>query len=252
MRLPELLPSDAITVVDLQKTFAENQDNETPGALMVWDTKNLAAPTNQMVSQFKSAWALALASLEKHDFWHISFASSFDWKKSITEVGPEDPRAFITYEEVKNWTLEKNWISPSARFTLKELQAYMEIRQVEAMWPDHATPWYESEFITGFNENDLDEVFIKWDDIAEHTYSAFAAKDKNGTALADYMKDRWVERNFVSSLATDFCVKNTAIDSVKQGFKTYLLLALSRSVYPENEPKELEEMQDNGVIIITK
>ena len=64
------------------------------------------------------------------------------------------------------------------------------------------------------------------------------------------MKNKQIERNFVSSLATDFCVKNTAIDSVKEGFQTYLIQALSRSVYPENESKELEEMQDNGVIII--
>gem|GEM_PF-6421901 len=55
MQLPSLNPHDAITIVDLQKTFAENQENEDPGALMVRDTRDLATPTNQVVSQFKTA-----------------------------------------------------------------------------------------------------------------------------------------------------------------------------------------------------
>ncbi|MDC0506044.1 isochorismatase family protein [Candidatus Gracilibacteria bacterium] len=252
MQIPTLNSSDVITIVDLQKTFAENQPDEIPGALMVKDTQDLAIPTNEMISRFKSAGGMALASLEQHGLGHISFASSFIGKIPITQTGPEDPKAFITYDEVKNWTPERNGISPSARFTLKELQAYMKIRGVEAMWPDHATPGYESEFITGFDQSQLNEIFVKGDDIAEHTYSAFDAKNTQGINLADYMRSKNIKRNFVTSLATDFCVKNTAIDSVRQGFKTYLIQGLSRSVYPENEEAQLKEMQNNGVIIIPK
>lgn len=252
---------DAQIIVDLQKTFSENRENEPEWALRVPNTQGLDVPTNQAVEYFKSKGGIILASIEEHDQGHISFASSFknkipiihwvikEWEKGINPIA--NPECFITYEEVKNWTETNNWLTNTAAFTVEELQAFLEIRWTEAMWPDHAVKdTFESEFITGFNQKNVDEIFTKWDDIAEHTYSAFAWVNQNGVPLAEYMHEKDVERTFVSSLATDFCVRNTALDSVKEWFNTHFVEVLSRGVYEDTTKEALEEMQDHWVTII--
>jgi nicotinamidase/pyrazinamidase len=109
---------------------------------------------------------------------------------------------------------------------------------------------WESEFITGFVSEKVDEIFVKWDNIAEHTYSAFTWKNRNNVGLEAYMHKEWIGRAFVQSLTLDFCVKETALSSVKAGFDTYLIEWLSRGVYPNTTKDALEEMQDNWVTII--
>lgn len=58
---------------------------------------------------------------------------------------------------------------------------------------------------------------------------------------------------YIGGLATDYCVKATALDAVKKGFKTYLLFDACRAVNinPGDEGGALEEMNDAGVIITT-
>jgi len=247
----EINNKDANTIVDLQKTFSENRVWENEGALKVPNTRWLEIITNKFIDYFKSKSWIILASKELHWRGHISFASSFVGKKPITEVWNIDKRAFISYDEVKNWTEQNNGLSGSAKFTIDELKIYLKIRWTEVMWPDHAQDYNsESEFVSWLEEDKIDEIFIKWDNIAEHTYSAFSAKNYKWILLADRMRERKIERNFVSSLATDYCAWETAMDSVKEWFDTYFVEPLSRSVYPENNEMALEKLQDNWVKII--
>ena len=242
---------DALILVDPIKTFSENEEWETPWALMVPNTRGLAEPTNKAIEYFKNRGWIVLTSIEEHELWHISFASSFEWKESITVVWQESPKWFITYDEVKDWTDETNGLTKSAMFTVEQLQDYLEERWTEALWPDHAVEWtWETEFITWLNTAKIDEIFIKWYDIAEHTYSAFEAKTRSWEGLEDYIKRNWIKRVFVWSLATDFCVWETWLDSAELWFTTYFIDSISRGVYPKSTEDMLKKMEENWIEII--
>jgi nicotinamidase/pyrazinamidase len=50
-------------------------------------------------------------------------------------------------------------------------------------------------------------------------------------------------------LATDYCVKATAIDAVDAGYQVTLIKGLSKGVAPETTAQALEEMKAKGIII---
>lgn len=64
----------------------------------------------------------------------------------------------------------------------------------------------------------------------EDGYSGFEGKDDWGVGLADLLRQRGVERIFVGGLATDYCVKHTVLDALKEGFKAVLLEDAVRGV----------------------
>jgi nicotinamidase/pyrazinamidase len=88
-------------------------------------------------------------------------------------------------------------------------------------------------------------------------YSGFTERDprtgaeSGDTGLADYLRERGIESVVVLGLATDYCVRATALDAVRAGFETTVL---SEGVRPvEREPgdgeRALEEMRGAGVVV---
>ncbi len=96
------------------------------------------------------------------------------------------------------------------------------------LWPVHCvagTPG--AEFHPDLDLVD-ESIFIKKGVGGEDGYSAFNIRDPesgqvSSTGLADQLRGRGVTANAVLGLALDYCVKETAIDSVAEGFKTILL-----------------------------
>jgi nicotinamidase/pyrazinamidase len=78
----------------------------------------------------------------------------------------------------------------------------------------------------------------------EEAYSGF-----QGTDLADLLRKRGIRRVFVGGLATDYCVKATALDAVKHGFETTVLEDAIRGVevQPGDSARALEEMKRAGI-----
>jgi len=62
------------------------------------------------------------------------------------------------------------------------------------------------------------------------SYSGFEAADAEGVGLAERLRRLGVERIFVGGLATDYCVKFTVLDALKEGFKVTLLEDAVRGV----------------------
>jgi len=85
-------------------------------------------------------------------------------------------------------------------------------------------------------------------DPEKEAYSGF-----EGTRLAKVLKRLGVEAIFVGGLATDYCVKATALDGVKKGFTVYFLEDASRgvNVHPGDSQKAIEEMKAAGIRAIT-
>lgn len=86
------------------------------------------------------------------------------------------------------------------------------------------------------------------------SYSGFYDNDhKSSTGLTHYLTKQKITEVYVVGLATDYCVKFTALDSVKEGFKTYLFKDAVKGVNinKEDSKKAIDEMREAGVKIIT-
>ncbi len=78
----------------------------------------------------------------------------------------------------------------------------------------------------------------------EDSYSGFQGKDAAGVGLAERLRESGVQKIFVGGLATDYCVKHTVLDGVKEGFQVVLLEDAIRGVnlQPGDSERAIEEM----------
>jgi nicotinamidase/pyrazinamidase len=108
-------------------------------------------------------------------------------------------------------------------------------------WPRHCqvgTPGVE--FHDQLTFRDFDAVFDKGEYAA--AYSGFEGATGDGTSLADWLTARGVEQVDVCGIATDYCVRATALDAVRSGFATTVLLDLTAAVAPDRLDATLEAL----------
>ncbi len=126
----------------------------------------------------------------------------------------------------------------------------------QVLWPDHCI---QSRKGSKFHK-DLDlgknfKVFKKGKNPEIDSYSGFYDNDhKSSTGLVEYLKKKDITKVYVTGLATDYCVKFTALDSVKEGFKTFVIKDAVRGVNidKDDSKKAFKEMKENGIKIITR
>ena len=86
------------------------------------------------------------------------------------------------------------------------------------------------------------------------SYSGFFDNGRhNATGLGDYPRERGATDLYLLGLATDYCVKFTALDACHLGFKTFLIEDASRGVdlRPGDVDCAIKEMKDAGVEVVT-
>jgi nicotinamidase/pyrazinamidase len=112
-------------------------------------------------------------------------------------------------------------------------------------WPPHCvagTPG--SDFHPDLDTSAVAAVFFKGAHAA--AYSGFEGADENGTLLADWLRQHGIDAVDVAGIATDYCVRATALDAVRNGFATRVLLALTASVAPESAAQAMDELRAVG------
>jgi nicotinamidase/pyrazinamidase len=115
-------------------------------------------------------------------------------------------------------------------------------------WPPHCVVGTDGEaFHPNLDPQPFDAVFLKGEHAA--AYSGFEGKAPDGTQLADWLKENEVGRVDVCGLATDYCVRATALDAVRNGFDTRLLESLCAGVAPQTTSAALDELRGAGVDI---
>lgn len=123
----------------------------------------------------------------------------------------------------------------------------------QVLWPTHCVQGDDgAAFVNGLDVDRFTQVFPKGTDATVDSYSGFFDNGhRNSTGLSDWLKERGVKRVFVLGVATDFCVKFTALDAVSEGFETTLLLDGCRGVdiAPGDVDKAVAEMAAAGVRI---
>ena len=131
-------------------------------------------------------------------------------------------------------------IDPGAHFSLKP--------DFAQSWPAHCRVGTEG---AGFHPNldpqPFDEVFYKGEHAA--AYSGFEGRTSSGAVLADWLRERGVSVVDVCGIATDHCVRATALDSAREGFDTRVLTALCAGVAEETTAAAITEMAGAGVEI---
>ncbi len=82
-------------------------------------------------------------------------------------------------------------------------------------------------------------------------YSGFEGVSPGGEPLAGWLRTRGVDRVDVCGLATDYCVKATALDAARRGFATTVLLDLTAAVDPASTAEVIDELTAAGVTVTT-
>ena len=182
------------------------------GALAVTDGDQVVPVANRLASSSK--FDLVVLTQDWHPVGHASFAST-----SGEPVG-----------------------------TLGELGGKPQI-----WWPDHCV-WNSpgAEFHKNLLTGRVNAVVRKGTDMNVDSYSGFFDNDGLPVGLGGYLKERRILEVFIMGLATDYCVKFTALDCVKLGFDTFLFKDGCRAVNlnPDDGENAIKEMKDSGVKVL--
>lgn len=121
----------------------------------------------------------------------------------------------------------------------------------QILWPNHCMQGSAgAEFVKGLDMRRIDRIFQKGTDKGIDSYSGFFDNGhKKATGLDVYLKDQNVSDVYVVGLATDYCVKFTALDAVKLGYKTHLIVDVCKGVdlMPGDVERAIEQMRQAGV-----
>lgn len=118
-------------------------------------------------------------------------------------------------------------------------------KEYGGLWPAHCIQGTQgAEFHPDLKLGENVVILSKGMAAEEDAYSAFQAVDQNGTSLAELLRRDGVERIFVGGLATDYCVKQTVLDGLKEGFQVVVIDRAVRAVdlNPGDGDRALAEM----------
>jgi nicotinamidase/pyrazinamidase len=124
----------------------------------------------------------------------------------------------------------------------------------QILWPVHCvenTPG--AEFAAGLQLDRVARIFRKGTDPKIDSYSAFFDNaHRRATGLGDYLKEQGVTDVYLLGLATDYCVKFSALDAVELGFRTFVIEDGCRAVElaPGDADRAIEAMRSAGVKIV--
>ncbi|MBX7242216.1 MAG: bifunctional nicotinamidase/pyrazinamidase [Bacteroidia bacterium] len=124
----------------------------------------------------------------------------------------------------------------------------------QILWPVHCVQHTKgAEFVESLDMSRVNRIFHKGTDKTIDSYSGFFDNGRRGaTGMGEFLMNQGVKEVYVVGLATDYCVKYTAMDAVSLGFKTVLIEDACRGVnlQPGDVTKAIEEMRRNGVEIV--
>lgn len=126
----------------------------------------------------------------------------------------------------------------------------------QVLWPDHCVQeTHGAEFAAQLHSEGIHFVVRKGTDRQTDSYSGFFDNQRRkATGLADVLQQRHVTDVDVLGLATDFCVKFTALDAVDLGFRTRIIVDGVRGVNltPGDCQRALAEMLARGIMLISE
>lgn len=146
--------------------------------------------------------------------------------------------------------------------TINELTKHFDVVVASKDWHPHKTVHFQkwpvhcvhnspgAEFHPQLEATRIQQVFLKGTSDRDDGYSAYEATNLD---LATYLKEKGISELYVTGLATDYCVRASALDSVKNGFKTYVVedAVAAVNIMPDDGTKAVEEMKRAGVEVVS-
>ncbi|MCB9565991.1 MAG: bifunctional nicotinamidase/pyrazinamidase [Myxococcales bacterium] len=124
----------------------------------------------------------------------------------------------------------------------------------QVLWPVHCVQGSAgAAFHADLDTTAIDRIFHKGMDPEIDSYSGFFDNgQRRATGLADYLRAKGVQELFVMGLATDYCVKFTALDAARLGFRTHLVADGCRAVNlrPGDGAAAIAEMAAAGIEVV--
>ncbi|MFN7011962.1 MAG: bifunctional nicotinamidase/pyrazinamidase [Allorhizobium sp.] len=126
--------------------------------------------------------------------------------------------------------------------------------QPQVLWPDHCVQGTaDAEFHPALDLSLIDHVQTKGENRAVDSYSAFRDNGRAAlTGLADFLKQKGVTALDVMGLATDYCVKFSALDAVDMlpGVAVRFIEDGSRGIDPQGVKAAIAEMKSAGIAVV--
>lgn len=122
----------------------------------------------------------------------------------------------------------------------------------QVLWPRHCVQGSEgAAFHPQLHTDSADLIIRKGYSPAIDSYSAFFDNDrKTTTGLAGYLRERKISKLVMAGLATDFCVRFSAVDAAKLGFEVTVVQSACRAIDMDGSLAEaLQDMQHHGVVL---
>ena len=119
----------------------------------------------------------------------------------------------------------------------------------QVLWPPHCvqkTPG--AEILLG--KKLFKAVVKKGMDPKYDSYSGFQDDGGKKTDLDRLLKKEKIKKVVVYGIATDYCVRATALDGLAAGYKVVLIKNLCRGVAPDTSQKAIEEMREKGIVVL--
>jgi nicotinamidase/pyrazinamidase len=126
----------------------------------------------------------------------------------------------------------------------------------QTLWPVHCVQGTSgAELAPGLQRERIAKIFPKGTDAGIDSYSGlFDNGHRKSTGLGEWLKAKGVTEVFVCGLATDYCVKFTALDAAQLGFKTHFIEDASRGVnlQPNDVMNAIAEMNRAGIATVQR
>jgi nicotinamidase/pyrazinamidase len=118
-----------------------------------------------------------------------------------------------------------------------------------ATWPAHCVVGSGGvELHPNLDTSRIETIFDKGEYAA--AYSGFEGKNPDGSALIDWLRQHYITDVDVVGIATDHCVRATALDAASNGFTTTVLLGLTAGVAAPTTQRALVELEQAGITLV--
>ena len=125
----------------------------------------------------------------------------------------------------------------------------------QILWPDHCVEDTEgAAFHDDVATDHIAKIFHKGTDLGLDSYSTFFDNaHRKSTGMGDYLREQGVTDVYLLGLATDYCVKFSALDAIECGFKVHVIDDGCRGIdlHAGDVSKALDEMRAAGAEIVT-
>lgn len=199
-----------LLLVDIQPDFLPG------GALAVENGNEILEPIRRLVE--RDLFGLYVATQDWHPPGHVSFAGSHEGKQPMDVI---------------------------------QLHGHD-----QTLWPDHCVQGSGgAELHPDLPWEKVSAIIRKGTELEADSYSGFRNNwDSRGerppTGLEGYLRERGMESVVLCGLARDFCVKWSAEDAVRAGFRTIFLWDLTRPVDPGSDDRVRRDLEEAGVEVL--